>query len=202
MKKFSKKGVLLFAAVMAVCAFAMPAMSSAASWGVVGTEHTLHSPNIGFSTTNPVLGVITSSCSNSTFTVDVSSAAALTVTTAQFRGCTAAGVGIGHCTVTSAPTSLPWSAPGTTTSNVQISGVRIDVTFETLPGGAAGSCKNVHNQSITLTGTLNAGVWNASQHEVVYTNASGLVSHGGTGNNQPVFVTGTIRDTAQTLTLT
>jgi hypothetical protein len=31
MKKFSKKGVLLFAGAMAVCAFAMPSMASAAS---------------------------------------------------------------------------------------------------------------------------------------------------------------------------
>ena len=32
MKKFSKKGVLLFAGAMAVCAFAMPSMASASSW--------------------------------------------------------------------------------------------------------------------------------------------------------------------------
>jgi hypothetical protein len=31
MKKLSKKGVLLFAGVIAVCAFAMPSMASAAS---------------------------------------------------------------------------------------------------------------------------------------------------------------------------
>ena len=41
MKKFSKKGVLLFAGAMAVCAFAMPSMASASSWGVVGSHHTL-----------------------------------------------------------------------------------------------------------------------------------------------------------------
>ena len=50
MKKLSKKGVLLFAGAMAVCAFAMPAMASASSWGVVGTHHTLTSSNLGFTT--------------------------------------------------------------------------------------------------------------------------------------------------------
>ncbi len=202
MKKFSKKGVLLFAGVMAVCAFAMPAMSSAASWGVIGTEHTLHSANIGFTATHPVLGAISSSCAQSTFTVDVRSAAALTVTSTSFNNCTAQGPVIGDCTVTPVGTNTDWTVTGVTTSNVQIHDIRIDVKFETKPGSALGSCKGgVHNQSILLTGTLGGGVWNAAQSSVTYTNAEGVSSHDAFGITIPVTVSGTIRDT-NGLTLT
>jgi hypothetical protein len=203
MKKFSKKGALLFAGVMAVCALALPAMSSAASWGEVGTEHTLHSPDIGFTYTSPILGGITSSCAESTFTVDVRSAAALTVTSASFRRCTASGPGIGHCTATPVATPNPspdWALTGISTSNVQIHNVRLNVRFENPP--TAASCVNVNGASITVTGALNGGVWNAAQHEIVITNAEGLVSHSAaTGNNIPVTTRGTLRDTQQTLTL-
>jgi hypothetical protein len=199
MKKFSKKGLVLFAGVMAVCAFVLPAMSSAASWGVVGTEHTLHSPNIQFTTTDPLVGPITSSCGESTFTVDVRSTAILTVTSTSFRRCTAVGPNIGSCTATPVGTNIDWEATGVTTTNVQIHNIRIDVRFEHHPGLT--DCSLLNGQSILLTGTLTGGVWNAAQHEVVYTDAEGLVSHGATGNNLPVTVRGTIRDTQQTLTL-
>jgi hypothetical protein len=202
MNRFSKKGVLLFVGVMAVCAFATPAMSSAASWGVVGTEHTLQSPNLGFTTTDPMLGGLSSSCAESTFTVDVRNAAALTVTSASLRNCTAQGAAIGDCTMTATGTTpTTWTGTGVTTSNVTIDNVRIDVTFENKPGAAAGVCANVVGQSILWTGNLTGGVWNAVQHEVLYTNAEGLVWHGATGNNTRMTMTGTIRDTAQTLTL-
>ncbi len=201
MKKFSKKGVLLFAGVMAVCAFAMPAMSAAASWGVIGTEHTLDSANISFTATDPVLGNITSSCAESTFTVDVRSAGALTITSTSFRRCTGVGPNIGTCTATPVGTNVDWTATGPTTTNVQIHDIRIDVTFETEPGGAAGSCANVNGASLLLTGTLTGGVWDPAAHQVTFNNAEGLVYHGPTGNAVRTTVFGTIRDTQQTLTL-
>ncbi len=201
MKKFSKKGLLLFTGVMAVCAFAMPAMSSAASWAPLGSEHTLHSANLGFTTTDPVLGPISSSCPESTFTVDVRSAAVLTVTSASLKNCTAQGPAIGDCTMTMAGTTFPWTITGVTTSNVTIDGVRIDETFETKPGGAANSCANVNGQNILLTGTLTGGAWDASTHQATYNNAEGLVTHSATGNNTRMTLSGTIRDTQQTLTL-
>jgi hypothetical protein len=202
MKKLSKKSLLLFTGVMAVCAFAMPAMSSAASWGVIGTEHTLHSANLGFTATDPVLGGISSSCAASTFTVDVRTAAALTVTSTQFTNCTAQGAAIGDCTVTATGTPEPnpdWTVTGVTTTNVQIHDVRIDLTFENKPGSS--NCLNVNGQNLLLTGTLTGGVWDAAAHQVTFNNAEGLVSHGATGNNTRITVTGTIRDTQQTLTL-
>ncbi len=200
MKKFSKKGVLLFAGAMAVCAMAMPATSSAASWGIIGTEHTLHSASLGFTTTSPILGPLSSFCAASTYTLDVRNAAALTVTNASFHNCTFQGPGVGDCTATTNSTTLPWTATGPTTSNVQIQSIRIDVTFENKPGST--NCQNVNGLSITVTGDLTAGVWNAAQHQAVFTNAAGLVYHGPGGNNVPLTWTGAIRDTAQTLTLT
>jgi hypothetical protein len=203
MKKFSKKSVLLFAGAMTVCAFAMPSIASAASWGVIGSEHTLHSANLGFTADVTPIGAIGSSCAESTFTIDVRNAAALTITSATFRNCTGFGGAVGDCTVTPVATNLPWTATGTTTSNIQINGVRIDVRFETKPGAAAGSCAFVHNQDILVTGTLNSGVWDPAAHQVTYNQATGLVGHNAQlGNNVPLTVTGTIRDTQQTLTLT
>ena len=71
MKKLSKKGILLFVGAMAVCACAMPSMAWQQAGAPVGTEHTLHSPNFGFSTTVPGIGAVDSTCSSSTLTVDV-----------------------------------------------------------------------------------------------------------------------------------
>jgi hypothetical protein len=205
MKKFSKKGVLLLAGAMAVCAFVTPSMASAASWGVIGTEHTLHSSNIAFTADITPVGAFASSCGESTFTVDVRNAATLTVTSASFRNCTALGTGIGDCTVTPVATNLPWAATGVTTSNIQIHDVRIDVRFETRPGGGAGSCTNVHNVDLPLTGTLSSGVWSSTGHEISYNQATGLVLHRlfhpNLGNATPVTVSGTMRDTQQSLAL-
>jgi hypothetical protein len=205
MKKFPKKGVVLFAGVMAVCAFVMPAMSSAASWGVIGTEHTIHSPDLEFTTTMPLIGATTTQCTNSTFTIDVRSAAALTVTSATFRACTATGAGIGTCTltVTATPTATPdWNVTGITTSDVRINSVDVDITFENHPGSS--SCVNVLHQPVTLTGILGGGQWTgngANQHEVIFLNDEGISSHGPTGTSA-LTISGTFRDTQQTLTLT
>jgi hypothetical protein len=205
MKKFSKKGVLLFAAAMALCAFAMPSMASAASWGVVGTEHTLDSPNLGF--ISDASGT-SSQCTRSQFTVNVATALAAEITAASFAGCTVNGPATGLCTATSTATGLPWTATAVTTSNIQIHSVDIDVGLENHPGsttcGAAGL-------SIRVTGTLTNGEWTgngANQHEITLTPgtgaraAHGLVTHSALGNGVPATVTGTIRDTQQTLTVT
>ena len=201
MTKFSKKGVLLFAGAMAVCAFVMPSMASAATWGGVGSEHTLHSPNIGF--TGTPAGPVVSSCTNSTFTVDVRSAAALTLTRADFRGCTASGVGIGTCTATSTATPLnspDWTITGPTTDNVQIHSVNIDITFEQHPGSASCAAAAVGTR-ITITGTLSGGFFNDTTHTLILSDEEGLVSHGPLGTS-PVTARGTFTDTAGTLTLT
>lgn len=200
MKKFSKKGVLLFAAAMALCAFVLPAAASAASWGVVGTHHTLTSPDVGFTSANG--GGIVSQCTNSSFTTRVGSAQNLEIISGTFGGtCTATGVGIGTCISSATGTRFPWTGTATTTTNVQIDRVFIDVVFLQTPSS---SCL-APGAALTITGTLTSGSWTgngANQHEIIYTNAAGLVSHSAAfGNNQPVAARGTFRDAQQTLTV-
>jgi hypothetical protein len=63
------------------------------------------------------------------------------------------------------------------------------------------TCINVVGASINITGTLTGGQWDATRHEVVFSDDDGLTSHGQAGSSA-VAVRGTLRDTAQTLTLT
>jgi hypothetical protein len=200
MKMFSKRGVLLFGAALMVCAFAVPSMASAASWGVIGSTHVLDSSDLSFlgHTTSGTLGEV---CADSQFHSDVRNTAILTITSASFKNCMGTGALGANCTVTRTSTRFPWSATGASTTNVQIHDVHVDVKYENTPGNPT-ACA-VNGAIVTWTGTLNSGSWNASTHSVTFTNATGLVatstSLAGVTN---VTVSGTIRDTAQTLTLT
>jgi hypothetical protein len=205
MKKFSKKGVLLFVGAMALCAFALPSMASASSWGAVGSEHTLDSPNIGFTSH---VNQVSSSCSQSQFTADVRSTAALTITSASFTGCTATGPAIGTCTATSKATNLPWTATAVSTNNIQIHSIHIDVGFENHPGSSTCAAAGVQ---FTITGTLTGARWTGNVRH-------GLDLEGLTGNPsssdgliatsslsavpQPVTAGGTVFDTQNTLVVT
>jgi hypothetical protein len=206
MKKLSKKGVLLFAAAMALCAFAMPSMGSAASWGsLTNTDHTLHSPNIGF-TSPSAAGDIASSCTSSSFTSNIASTQNLEITTGRFGGlCTATGPGIGTCTATATGTKFPWTATPVATNNIQLHGVHIDITFVNVPG--LSPCANLLNQSITITGTLTGGRWtgNASGSRALdFSNAEGLVSHFAAlaTNNTQITTRGYITDAQNSLIVT
>jgi hypothetical protein len=205
MKRLLTRGAMLFLGAVVVCALAMPLMASAASWGTIGTEHTLDSTDFGFTTTIGGFGEVSSSCSSSTLTMDVSSASALTATSASFTGCTAIGPTIGTCTATSTATpnpNLDWRVTGVTTSNVQIHGMVVDFTLERAPGVRSAPCLTVDGFRITVTGTLSGGQWTgngASQHEVVFDNDTGFVLHG--PSTHPITTRGTFRDTQQTLTL-
>jgi hypothetical protein len=189
MKKFSKKGVLLFAGAMAVCAFVMPGMASAASWGPVGLHTVLDSRDIGFSATSPTFGRITSSCTRSSFTANVVSATNLNISTAFFGGhCTATFQDIPTtCTVTTATTNLPWRATAVTTTNIQIHGVDIDLLFE---ASSTNLCSAVNGQTGRITGTLTGGRWTANR-EVDFSDAEGLTVHAN-GNSFPATVRGTV----------
>ena len=200
MKKYSKKSVLLFAALMALCAFAMPSMASASSWAPIGTEHTLDG-NLGFS--SDALGT-QSDCAQVQFTGHVVNAAIVEITSGLFRNCTLTGATTGNCTVTATGTNFPWTATARTTSDIQIHGVDIDVFLETRLGGAAGSCP-AEGVSIRITGTLSGGKWNgngAGLRGINVLGATGLVSHSIFGNGQVVTPTGTVSDNTQnTLTV-
>ena len=197
MKKLSKKGVLLFAGAMAVCAFVLPSMASASSWGPIGgAHHVLNTPNIGF--TGVLLGApTTSSCTQSSFTAVVLNAADMQIRAGTFGGlCTASSAAIGTCTVTATPTRFPWTATATTTSNLQIHGIHIDIRFEQ-PRNGTNSCLNVNGADITLTGTLtNARYLGPGRIDLA--NGHGLVTHSVLGNNNPVTALGQLSDASAT----
>ncbi len=201
MKKFLKKGVLLFVAAMALCAFAMPSMASASSWGVVGSEHTLDSTTpVGFSAA--ALGIF-SDCARSQFTVTVTSTANIEIDSANFTGCTATGgaATVGLCTVTTTSTNLPWTATAVTTSNIQIHGVNIDLTYENHPGSSSCIAAGLKQQ---ITGTLTGARWhgNGAERTIELNGADGLVAHGGPISPTALAITGTIFDTQATLSVT
>jgi hypothetical protein len=194
MQKFSNKSVLLFAAAMAVCAFTIPSIASAASWGAVTSEHTLDSANLGFTSAS-----ITSVCSVSQFTSDVNaSGSALSISSALFRGCTATGPApVGVCTVTSVATGLPWTVSPVASNNVQIHNINIDWRYENHPGSTA--C-GINGATASITGTLTGGTFFNNTHTLHFTGAAGLTTVSPQLGDQPVAANGTIRDTQQTLT--
>jgi hypothetical protein len=197
MKKFSKKGVLLFVGAMAVCAFVMPSMASAASWGPIGLHTVLDSPDIGFTSTSPTFGPVVSSCTRSSFTANVVSATNLNISTASFGGhCTwVFPLVSATCTATLVSTGLPWRATAVTTSNIQIHGVSIDLLFENTPGNP--QCGAVTGQAGSIAGTLTSGRWTgnaAGQREVIFSNAEGL-SVTTAGSTTPLTTRGTIGST-------
>jgi hypothetical protein len=198
--KVLRKRSVLVVALMATWALAIPSIASAASWGVIGTTHNLDASNLVLNV-DSVIGTIPASCAASTLHAVVSSAAALTITSATFpqpcQGATGAAVG---CTVTVQPTRLPWIITGTTTSNVTLEGLHLDLRYETRPPAGSVACA-LNGISITATGKLHGGAWDAAAHQITYVNAPGSIGHSPLGPGSGTF-TATFRDTAQTLTLT
>lgn len=201
MKKFQKEGVPLFIAAIALCAFVMPSAASAASWSVVNTHHTLDSANFSLAFTHPAVH-FTTTCAASTFTADVTSAQILTITTASFRACTATGTAggtdLGHCTATPTGTRFPWAATAVTTANIQIHNIHIDLRMENMPPPAPANSCVLNNSVYSITGTVSGGTWSTSQHQITFTAASGLVADI-SETTQTVLVSGTLRDTQQSL---
>jgi hypothetical protein len=184
MKRFSKRSVVLLAGVMAVCALAVPSMTSAATWGPVGGGHQVLTSFEIFVTTDPI--GIGWTCSTTEITTTVT-ATRLDITSATFDRCTGLGATV-NCTVTPVAQRLPWTA--TPTTPVAIDGVHVSVSFEQKPNQANCAAPGLLS---TLTGNLGGGVFNDTSHEIVFTNATGLTSHAG-GASSPATVTGTLAD--------
>jgi hypothetical protein len=197
MKKMSTKGALLFGAVMAICAFALPSMASAASWSVVGTTHQLVSTNLVI---DPTTSPVSWTCADSELDVDVASAATLEITGASFRACGGLQGGAG-CLVTTTGTRFPWTVTAPTTTNIQIHGIHIDARFENNGGFAC----PVAGLTFTVTGTLSGGTWDPSatgaSRRITLNQETGTTSHTSVGSPIPTEIGGTFRDTAGTLNL-
>lgn len=198
MRALLTKNVLLLAVVITVSAFVVPSMASAASWGPVGTEHTLISPNFNIDIPGPIFLFLNTTCAESTFTAQVRSSAVLAITSATFRGCTSTGSPYGNCTATLTATRLPWTVTAVTATNIQIHNISIHQQYDARPDGTGG-CSLVGTSS-TVTGTLTGGSWHSSQHEVTYYYGGGLASHRILTGGPTVFAT--LRDASQSLTLT
>jgi hypothetical protein len=201
LKKLSKKSMLVFAGVLALAAFVMPSVASAASWGVVGSTHDLDQGTAGnglnFISTDATIG---SGCGGTSLHANVTNAGTLTIQSGTFTNCMGTGsLGL-NCTTTVTGT-FPWQATGLTTTNIQIHNVNAHVLYENTPGNPT-ACQAA-GVVVTVTGTLaspNHTHWIAAQHEAVFVNATGLVGHSPIGD-KPVSINGTLRDTSQLLTL-
>jgi hypothetical protein len=198
MRKFSKKGAVVFGAALAICAFVMPSMASAASWGVVGSAHNLTATGIGFTAHTPI-GALGAQCADAQFNATVSSAAVSNITSTSFTNCTGTGAAAG-CAVSATGTNFPWAATGLTTTNVQIHGINIDNFFT----GAA--CPVGNGVASQLTGTLSGGRWTGNgsgQHSITLAAATGLFSHSAQlGTSVATVNDALVVDRQQTLTLT
>lgn len=195
MRTLSQKSVLLFGVVLAMCAFVMPSMASAASWTSPGT-HLLSSPNLQFKgligAVDQTLGAI---CTNTQFDSDVISGAQMNITGARFVNCIGTGIAAG-CTATPSGAKFNWTATPVATDNIVVEGVHVTVIYEQSPQG--GCVAPALGLNLTITGTLGGGSWNSSSRELTLLNETGLVGTSGLGTIAPL-VTGTIRDTAGTL---
>lgn len=199
MQKFSKRGVLLFAAAMALCALVMPSLASAVSWSPAGLETTIDSPDIGFTSTADNGLQIISSCASSSFTGTVNSTgSAIEITAGTFARCVASlpNAGNRNCTVTSVGTRFPWTATVPSTDNIQIHGIHVDVTFENTPGNTTCAEAGLNGANITITGTLGGGTWTGNSTRMIdFADDAGLVSHSILGLGTPVTVRGTLLST-------
>jgi hypothetical protein len=178
MKKFSKRGALLVASIMALAAFAMPAGASAAStWASTGS--------IGGTSTSVVLtgttafGAATVTC-NSAFTGNVVGGTDNgTITGITFgdatHPCVGGGIATG-CTIVTTSTNVPspgWHATsgGTTGAfTVTISGISADIAF------SGASCPTaLRGVTMNAAGAV-TGTWTntATDSDFVLTGATGI----------------------------
>ena len=175
LKMVSKKSMLLLGAALALCAFVLPSVASAASWSPVGTtDGRLDSSNLGFSIPATGSGTV---CSSSTFSVTVDTAAVSTVTGVNFANCHGVLGGPVGCTMTATATNLPWRVTAPDTTSIQIHGLDLDVSFETTPG-TLNECSGIGLQ-LRLTGTVTASFTPgaAGSRFADFSGAAGMIAH-------------------------
>lgn len=200
MRTLCRKSLLLFGAVLAVCAFVGPSMSSAASWAPLGATFAGTYEDFSWTQTVPVhLGM---SCEHVEFDIDIDLPLVITVTSASWKNCSGSFSATG-CTATTTGTGFPWKMTAPSTTNIQIHSVRMDVRFETRPPAGSTACA-LNGVAETLTGTLTGGSWDPSatgtNRRVTFRSDPGLTSHSALGSS-PVLVSGSMRSPAGTMNL-
>ncbi len=164
MKKSVQKGTLLFASMMALAAFAMPAAASAVVWGPAGVTTALDGP---FSVTYTAQGWGIS-CATSHFGVKARNPASSTldVNSATFSSCGGTG-NASNCGFTLTATGLPWTSTALSLTAVGLSVGNVNIVM------SGASCQ-LGTGSFAMSGSLGNGAWNAALHMVTYTNSTGL----------------------------
>jgi hypothetical protein len=190
--KFTRKLVVLSAAITALAAFAMPSMASAAVWGPLNTNQLLASSNAAFSSAGLGAGW---TCFNQQLNTHVRTPASSTldVNSTGWGLCVGTGIAAG-CVTTFSNTGLPWAATATS-STVVATPWHVQVTF------SGGSCP-LAGTTINVDGTIN-GTWTPSTHSLAFNASSGTLTATYMGSPVGTFtVTGTWTNAAQALTLT
>ncbi|HEX5924547.1 MAG TPA: hypothetical protein VFY45_11990 [Baekduia sp.] len=202
LKQPSCKRALLLVAAMTATLLAVPSLASASSWGPIGTTHVLDSTDLEFTfhTGSSSIGVL---CTEAQLHVDVISSADVTITNLGFpQDCHGIDLAAG-CTVTPKALRLHWTMTAPATDNIMIHGIHINWAYENKPPPAT-SCPLL-GLVLTTTGTVRGGIWDPAEHEITFKkpSATGLSTSSNTGGAPlPTTMSGTFRDTTQTLTLT
>jgi hypothetical protein len=168
MSRTIKKSVMLAVVVGALAAMAVPSMASAANWSVANVNYTTTGNaglTVNFLGTNYALactgmGHVARPRAPLSPTLDITSATGFTCT---------GSVWWSGCTVTATPTGLPWTADGTSTTNVTINSVNYNLAF------SGGSC-GWNGATAKLVGTLTGGAWDntVNARKAVYNSDPGL----------------------------
>jgi hypothetical protein len=190
MKKLSTKSVLLFASVMALSAFAMPAISSASTpvpglltgdtqVFVANTAGTKVAGSVTLNGALTLTGAATISCSGNTFGVSWTTAGTTTVNSFSTSGCAVAS--FPSCGVTVAPTpgSLPWGDRFYTTDGVASSPFRdyMNISFDVILHAGTPTCPAPASAyTYTPTGGANG------LHPAVSTSGDTITATFGTGS--------------------
>jgi hypothetical protein len=197
MKTLSQRGVVLFGAVLVVSAF-VSSPASAASWSPLNSTHHLTATNLSVTAhTSPLNGILGWRCTSSTLEVHVASATTLTINDARFSNCMGTEAA-SPCTATVKATGLPWAATATSTTNIQIHNIQIDVHYEDTPG--AGTICPAWGAKASLTGTLSGGSWNPANNTINLDDELGLTLHYlASSQSSATTVDGVFNDTDGTL---
>jgi hypothetical protein len=197
MTNLSQRGILLFGVMLAVCGL-VPSLASAASWSAVGTTHQLFSSNFEVTVHSGAFGHNGWRCNAVEFDVDVFSANTIEVTRGNIQNCHGTFNAL-NCTLTEAPTGFPWTATATSTTNVQVHGIDVDVLYENTPGNP-NACPAI-GAKVRWTGTLTGGSWNAASNDLSLVTEPGVTAHSivPAGPSSQTTTSGTFVDTANTL---
>jgi hypothetical protein len=169
MNKIIRKSLLLFAAITALAAFAVP-MASAANWSPLNSYQITTSPTaitIDVPTPPYTQGLSCSSGPTLATHVRTPGATLMDVLAGLNFSCVGTGLFATCTTADLIPTGMPWTVDGTSTTNVKINSLSINGT---LTGGACGA-----GAPFTLSGTLVGGQWSNTTHSLAFTNATGLM---------------------------